>query len=189
VVVASGWLITKQSCWTQICSQVGFTSQVSGVVETEVWTADKQPVGWLFSRKSDWVVQVIPQHVARDKGHTGALYSLLGTQKAAADSRKERGEHMHRSCELGSGPGIWDLGYHFLLRRALGLYGGVLWSGELQGPILHMNPSPPPPPPRAQVRLGLGLGWGVVPPKFVNFVQCRVSRMQPAAKPAIRGII
>jgi hypothetical protein len=29
------------------------------------------------------------------------------------------------------------LGWHFLLRRQLDLYGGVLWSGELQGFIVH----------------------------------------------------
>jgi hypothetical protein len=35
-----------------------------------------------------------------------------------------------------------ELGWHFLLRTALGLYGGVLWSGELQGFIIHeMMPS------------------------------------------------
>jgi hypothetical protein len=30
---------------------------------------------WRFSRKNDWVVQVIRNSAARDKGHTGALYS------------------------------------------------------------------------------------------------------------------
>ena len=62
-------------------------SQVSGVVETWVWTA------------------------ASDKGHTGTLYSKNGD----------------RAAEVGV----------VLFTTALGLYGGVLWSGELQGPILH----------------------------------------------------
>jgi hypothetical protein len=47
-----------------------------GVVETWVWTADKQPVALLA--KNDRAVQVIPQQAISDKGnkgHTGALYS------------------------------------------------------------------------------------------------------------------
>jgi hypothetical protein len=39
-------------------------SQVSGVVETKVWTADKQPVA-LLSQKNDWLVQVIPQQAIK----------------------------------------------------------------------------------------------------------------------------
>jgi hypothetical protein len=35
----------------------------SGVVETEVWTADKQPVA-LLAKKNDWIAQVIPQTTA-----------------------------------------------------------------------------------------------------------------------------
>jgi hypothetical protein len=35
----------------------------SGVVETKVWTADKQPVALLM--KNDWIVQVIPQHTIK----------------------------------------------------------------------------------------------------------------------------
>jgi hypothetical protein len=43
------WLITKQSWWIQSCSQAAWVhrSEVGGVVETGVWTADKQPVALL----------------------------------------------------------------------------------------------------------------------------------------------
>jgi hypothetical protein len=82
-------------------------SEVSGVVETEVWTADKQPVALLA--KNDWVVQVIPQQ--GDKGHTGALYS--------------------KNSDPAAGVGMAPF------TTTLDLYGGVLWSGELQGFIVH----------------------------------------------------
>jgi hypothetical protein len=48
---------------------------------------------------------------ASDKGHTGALYSKNGD----------------RAAEVGV----------VLFTTALGLYGGVLWSGEFQGFIIH----------------------------------------------------
>jgi hypothetical protein len=53
---------------------------------------------------------------ASDKGHTGALYS----------------KNSDPAAEVGMA----------LFTTALGLYGGVLWSGELQGFIVHeMVPS------------------------------------------------
>jgi hypothetical protein len=42
-------LITKQSWWIQIVLKLG--SQVSGVVETGVWTADKQQPVALLAKK------------------------------------------------------------------------------------------------------------------------------------------
>jgi hypothetical protein len=57
-------------------------SQAIGVVETRVWTADKQLLKsnrWRFSRKNDWVVQVIPQQAIKAM-RAGALYSLLEKQ-------------------------------------------------------------------------------------------------------------
>jgi hypothetical protein len=66
---------------------------------------------WRFSQKNDWIVQVIPQQAIKDKGHTGALYS--------------------KSSDPAAGAGM------ALFTTALGLYGGVLWSGELQGLIIH----------------------------------------------------
>jgi hypothetical protein len=48
---------------------------------------------------------------ARDKGHTGALYS----------------KNKDRAAAVGMA----------LFTTALGLYGGVLFSGGLRGPILH----------------------------------------------------
>jgi hypothetical protein len=70
---------------------------------------------WRFSRKNDWIVQVIPQQ-AINKGHTGALYSKNGAPAAGV------------GMALFTRPAT----------TALGLYGGVLWSGELHpGLILH----------------------------------------------------
>jgi hypothetical protein len=65
---------------------------------------------WRFSQKNDWIVQVIPQQAIK-QGHTGALYSKNGDPAA----------------EVGMA----------LFTTALGIYGGVLWSGELQGFIIH----------------------------------------------------
>jgi hypothetical protein len=76
-------------------------SQVSGVAETGVWTADKQPVALLANSSNS---------AASDKGHTGALYSKNSYPAAAGMA---------------------------LFTTALGLYGGVLWSGELQGFTIH----------------------------------------------------
>jgi hypothetical protein len=50
-------------------------------------------------------------YAASDKGHTGALYSKNSDPEA----------------EVGMA----------LFTTTLGLYGGVLWSGELQGFIVH----------------------------------------------------
>jgi hypothetical protein len=65
---------------------------------------------WRFSRKNDWIVQVIPQQAIK-AGHTGALYS----------------KNSDPAAEAGMA----------LFTTALGLYGGVLWSGGSQGPIIH----------------------------------------------------
>jgi hypothetical protein len=64
------------------------SSQVSGVVETKVWTADKQP--WRFSQKNDWIVQVIPQQAIK-------AIPVLSTRKIVTRRQK--------------------LGWQFLLRR------------------------------------------------------------------------
>jgi hypothetical protein len=67
---------------------------------------------WRFSRKNDWVVQVIPQQAIKAiPSHTGALYS--------------------KNSNPAAGVGME------IFTTALGLYGGVLWSGELQGFIVH----------------------------------------------------
>jgi hypothetical protein len=65
-------------------------SQVSGVLEMEVWTADKQPVAH-FSQKNDWVVQVIPQQAIK-------AIPVLSTRKIMTRRQKQ-------------------LGWYFLLRR------------------------------------------------------------------------
>jgi hypothetical protein len=65
---------------------------------------------WRFSRKNDRVVQVIPQQAIK-------AIRALSTRKIVL--RRQ------------------ELGWHFLLRRQVFIYGGVLWSGELQGLILH----------------------------------------------------
>jgi hypothetical protein len=68
---------------------------------------------WRFSRKNDWIVQVTPQQATKAIFHTGALYSKNSASAPAA----------------GAGMA--------LLTTALNLHGVVLWSGELQGFILH----------------------------------------------------
>jgi hypothetical protein len=66
-------------------------SQVSGVVETGVWTADKQPVALLAKKwPNDWVVQVIPQQAIK-------AIPVLSTRKIVIRRQK--------------------LGWHFLQRR------------------------------------------------------------------------
>jgi hypothetical protein len=57
-------LITKQSVLLdqKLFIVLSFGSQISGLVETKVWTAGN----------NNWVVQVA-NSAARDKGHTGAL--------------------------------------------------------------------------------------------------------------------
>jgi hypothetical protein len=64
-------------------------SQVSGVVETKVWTADKQPVA-LLAKKYDWIVQAIPEQAIK-------AIPVLSTRKIV--SRRQK------------------FGWHFLLRR------------------------------------------------------------------------
>jgi hypothetical protein len=66
---------------------------------------------WRFSQKNDWIVQVIPQQATSDKGHTSALHSKSSDPAA----------------EVGMA----------LFTTALGLYGGVLWSGERRAPGIH----------------------------------------------------
>jgi hypothetical protein len=87
-------LITKQSCWIQKKLKLG--SQVSGVVETKVWTADNQPAGGASREKNNWIVQVIPQHAI--KAMLVLCYSKNGD----------------RAAEVGMP----------LFTTALGLYGG-----------------------------------------------------------------
>jgi hypothetical protein len=82
-------------------------SQVSGVVETGVWTADKQPVALLAKKRLDSA----SNSAASDKGHAGALYS----------------KNSDPAAEVGV----------VLFTTALGLYGSVLWSGKFQGLIIH----------------------------------------------------
>jgi hypothetical protein len=65
-------------------------SQVSGVVETKVWTADKQPVA-LLAKKHDWIAQVIPQQAIK-------AIPVLSNRKMVVIRRQK-------------------LGWHFLLRR------------------------------------------------------------------------
>jgi hypothetical protein len=50
------------------------------VVDTWVWTADKQPV-WRFSRKNDWRVQVILQQAIK-------AIPVLSTRKIATRRQK-----------------------------------------------------------------------------------------------------
>jgi hypothetical protein len=73
--------------------------QVSGIVETEVWTADKQPVALLAKK----CLGSASNSAASDKDPTGALYS----------------KNSDPAAEAGMA----------LFTTAIGLYGGVLWSG------------------------------------------------------------
>jgi hypothetical protein len=66
-------------------------SQVSGVVETGVWTEDKQPVA-LLAKKNDRIVQVIPQQAIK-------AIPVLSTRKLVIRRQK--------------------LGWNFLLRREI----------------------------------------------------------------------
>jgi hypothetical protein len=66
-------------------------SQVSGVVETKVWTADNQPVALLAKKGLD----SSRNSAASDKGHTAI--PVLSTRKIVTRRQK--------------------LGWHFLLRR------------------------------------------------------------------------
>jgi hypothetical protein len=64
-------------------------SQVGGVVETGIWTADKQPVALLAKKMIGWIVQVIPQQAIE-------VIPVLSTRKIVIRQK---------------------LGWHFLLRR------------------------------------------------------------------------
>jgi hypothetical protein len=86
-------------------------SQVSGVVETGVWTASSR---WRFSQKNDWIVQVIPQQAIK-------ATPVLSTRKMVIRRQKS-------GAEVGMA----------LFTTALGLYGGLLWSGiMLQASGIH----------------------------------------------------
>jgi hypothetical protein len=66
-----------------------------------------------FSRKNEWVVQVIPLQVIK-------AIRVLSTRKIVIRRQK--------------------LGWHFLPRRhVFTLYGGVLWNGELYRDSLYMK--------------------------------------------------
>jgi hypothetical protein len=70
---------------------------------------------------------------ARDKGHTPYEIRVLSTRKNRKKIVKPGGKSRSRS---------WDQVGMVVFTTALGLYGGVLWSGELQAFILHeMAPS------------------------------------------------
>jgi hypothetical protein len=66
-------------------------SQASGVVETEVWTADKQPV----AQKNDWIVQVIPQQAINDPPRHPLQRA---TRTGRRVTRETRGA-IHETCE------------------------------------------------------------------------------------------
>jgi hypothetical protein len=67
---------------------------------------------WRFSRKNNWIVQVTPQQAIKAIPVVGgALYS----------------KNSEPAAEAGMA----------LFTTALGLNGGVLWSGELQGLTIH----------------------------------------------------
>jgi hypothetical protein len=66
---------------------------------------------WRFSQTNDWIVQVTPQQAIKVMPHAGALYS--------------------KNSGPAAGVGMT------LFTTTLGLYGGVLCSGELQGFITH----------------------------------------------------
>jgi hypothetical protein len=68
--------------------------------------------GGAFREKNDWVVQVIPQQTIK--------------------AMRVLSETLSKNSDLAAGAGME------LFTTALGLYGGVLWSGgELQRCILH----------------------------------------------------
>jgi hypothetical protein len=70
----------------------------------------RQAAGGASRKKNDWIVQVIPQQAIKAIP-VAALYS----------------KNSDPAAEVGMA----------LFTTALGLYGGVLWSGELQGFIIH----------------------------------------------------
>jgi hypothetical protein len=72
----------------------------------------RQAAGGASREKNDWIVQEIPQHVVK-------AIRVLSTRKIVNGDP---------AAEAGMA----------LFPTALGLYGGVLlWSGELQGFIIH----------------------------------------------------
>jgi hypothetical protein len=71
VAVASDW---SRSSPDGSKSVLKLGSQVSGVVEMLKRGFGRQTSSrWRFSRKNDWVVQVIPQQAISDKGHIRVL--------------------------------------------------------------------------------------------------------------------
>jgi hypothetical protein len=94
VVCGFSWLLRVIDHEAVLMNPKLFSSWVhrlhySGVVETGVWTAYKQPVA-LLAKKNDWIVQVIPQQTIK-------AIPVLSTRKAVIRRQK--------------------LGWHFLLRR------------------------------------------------------------------------
>jgi hypothetical protein len=72
----------------------------------------------LFPRKIDWIVQVIPQHAIK-------AIQVVSTRKI-------------ENSGPAAGGRSWDGSFYYgMWRWAVGLYGGVLWSGELQGPVIR----------------------------------------------------
>ena len=69
---------------------------------------------WRFSRKNDWIVQVIPQQAIE-----ACIHRSYGCSRYSKNSDP--------AAEVGV----------VLFTTALGLYDGVLWSGEFQGFIIH----------------------------------------------------
>jgi hypothetical protein len=77
VVCGVSWLlrvIDHEAVLMEPKQNLKLGSQVSGFVETKVWTAYKQPVA-LLAKKNDWIVQVIPQHAIE------AIRALSATRK------------------------------------------------------------------------------------------------------------
>jgi hypothetical protein len=131
VVCGFSWLLRVIDHEAVLMDPKLFSSWVHRLVVLLKWRFGRQTSSrWRFSQKNDWIAQVIPQQAIKAKGHTGALYSE--NSDPAAKVRMA------------------------LFTTALGLYGGVLWSGELHGLIIHQmmpttsyqQPVPAPPPPR-----------------------------------------
>jgi hypothetical protein len=125
------WIMTRVRIWGNSGLSVGFRGCCLRVIDHEAVLLDpklfsslvprlvvgfKRRFGrqtsswWLSSRKIDWVVQVIPQH---------AIKAIL-----VLSAYSKNGD---RAVKVGMP----------LFTTALGLYGGVLCSGELRGPVIH----------------------------------------------------
>jgi hypothetical protein len=99
-------------------SSLKFGSQASGVVETKVWTADKQPAALLA--KIDRVVRSTRNSAARgNNGRTAIL--ALSTRKTAIGRQ-----------ELGVGIPLFSM-------ALVGPYGGELCSGGLRDQFSIFN--------------------------------------------------